>query len=155
MAESTVRRRIDWLVREGYVQISALTDPLKIGFPVWVTAEVQAELRSRDRLAEELAAFPEVSFIAVTTGPFNIQFTAVFRSNEHFDGFMSHQLAKLPGIRHIVTATILRLAKRTFAYGVPVDDGRAPRVLADGRGGISGPRRRPRGLGVAVAPRKS
>jgi Lrp/AsnC family transcriptional regulator for asnA, asnC and gidA len=119
VAESTVRRRIDWLTGEGYIQISALTDPLKIGFPVWVVVEVQVDLPEIENVTEALAALPEVFFIGVTTGAFDIFFTAVFRTNDDLYHFISRKLARIPGIRHTATSSILRLAKRTFAYGVP------------------------------------
>jgi Lrp/AsnC family transcriptional regulator for asnA, asnC and gidA len=133
VAESTVRRRIDWLRREGYIQIAAQTDPFKIGFNVWVMGEVDTELRHRDHVAEELARLPEVSFAAVTTGPFDILFTALFQSNEGLDEFLSKELARIRGITHVTTVNILRLTKRTFAYGVPTTSGRASRT-----GGPSG-----------------
>jgi Lrp/AsnC family transcriptional regulator, regulator for asnA, asnC and gidA len=119
VAESTVRRRIDWLIREGYIEISALTDPLKIGFPVWVVVEIQVDLPQIETVTDALTRLPEVFFIGVTTGAFDIFFTAVFRSNDELYHFISRELAKIPGIRHTATSSILRLAKRTFAYGVP------------------------------------
>jgi DNA-binding Lrp family transcriptional regulator len=136
VAESTVRRRIDWLRREGYIQIAAQTDPFKIGFSVWIMGGVETELRYRDHVAEELARRPEVSFAAVTTGPFGILFTALFQSNEALDTFLSKELGKIRGIRHVATVNILRLTKRTFAYGVPAaTDGKVPPVRLHGAGG--------------------
>jgi Lrp/AsnC family transcriptional regulator for asnA, asnC and gidA len=135
VAESTVRRRIDWLRREGYIQIAAQTDPFKIGFSVWIMGGLQTELRYRDQVAEELARRPEVSSAAVTTGPFSILFTALFQSNEGLDNFLSRELGKIRGITHVATVNILRLTKRTFAYGVPAADGRmAPRDRPLGAG---------------------
>ena len=58
LTESTVRRRIDALIREEYIQIVALTDPLKIGFSVWVLVQAQVDLKYLDKVADELAKFP-------------------------------------------------------------------------------------------------
>ena len=121
VAESTVRRRIEALTREGYIQIAARTDPFKVGFTAWAVGEVQTDLRQREAVARRLAKCPEVSWVALTTGTFQLLFTAVFRSNEEFDAFITTTLARIPGIQHVTTASILRLMKRTFAYGVPVD----------------------------------
>jgi Lrp/AsnC family transcriptional regulator for asnA, asnC and gidA len=121
VAESTVRRRINWLTREGYIQIVALTEPFKVGFTTWAMGEVQTVLRQRDAVARRLARCPEISFVAVTTGVYDILFTAVFRSSEEFDTFITKELSRIPGIKHVTTASILRLTKRTFAYGVPTD----------------------------------
>ncbi len=136
VAESTVRRRIDWLIREGYIQVAALTDPLRIGFPVWVVVEIQVELPEIESVTAALAGLPEVFFIGVTTGAFDIFFTAVFRSNDELYEFISRKLARIPGIRHTATSSILRLAKRTFAYGVPGldhDEHPAPEAQPTGR----------------------
>jgi Lrp/AsnC family transcriptional regulator for asnA, asnC and gidA len=119
VSESTVRRRIDWLTEQRYIQISAICDPIRIGFSIWIIVQLQVDLSEIETVSKELAELPEVFFIATTTGAFNIYFTGVFTSNEHVYNFMTTKLAAYRGIRNSSSYTILRLAKRTFALADP------------------------------------
>jgi len=53
--ESTVRHRLNRLVRGGIVEFAALTNPLKLGYQIWAIIEVQAELRKIRPVAQQLA----------------------------------------------------------------------------------------------------
>ncbi len=119
VSESTVRRRIDWLTENKFIQISAICDPIRIGFSIWIIVQLQVDLSEIEVVAKELAQLPEVFFIATTTGAFNIYFTGVFTSNEHVYHFMTTKLAAYRGIKNSSSYTILRLAKRTFALADP------------------------------------
>lgn len=127
VSESTVRRRIDWLTEEGYIRITAVCDPIRVGFAIWVIIQLQVDLSEIESVSGDLAQCPEVSFIATTTGAFNIYFTGAFVSNEHLYDFMTTKLAKYRGIRNSASFTILRLDKRTFVLPDPREMAAAPR----------------------------
>ncbi len=115
--ESTVRRRIKSLIRHGVLKIIGVTDPFKLGFAVWVVIGLQVDPPRIDAVASEVARLPEVAFVAVTTGATDIWINAMFRSNEEVYGFISRRLGQIRGIRKCETATVLRIKKRSFAYG--------------------------------------
>lgn len=114
VAESTVRRRIDWLVKQGVVQITAQTDPLKIGYPVWIVGQVEIEVGSAEEVVEAIAKFPEVTFIAITTGAYDALFTAIFRNTGELYKFCNGPLTSIKGIRKVESSLVLRLVKRQF-----------------------------------------
>jgi Lrp/AsnC family transcriptional regulator for asnA, asnC and gidA len=118
VTESTIRRRIEWLIARGYIQIVALTEPLKLGYTVWVIVQVKVDLALIDTAAEALARMPTVSYVAVTTGAFDILFTAHFRSHADLHAFITQDLARIEGIISTGTSIILHLTKRSFEYGV-------------------------------------
>jgi Lrp/AsnC family transcriptional regulator for asnA, asnC and gidA len=117
VGESTVRRRIQALIRDGYLKILGITDPFRLGFAVWVVIALQVDPPRIDGVANEVAAMPEVAFVAVTTGSNDIWVHAMFKSNEEVYGFISRRLGQIRGIRKCETATVLRITKRSFAYG--------------------------------------
>jgi DNA-binding Lrp family transcriptional regulator len=86
------------------------------------SVELDVELPRIESVANEIARMPEVVFVCVTTGASDIFFTAVFRSNDDVYHFISRRLARIKGVRNTSTSSILRVMKRTMAYGVP--DGR-------------------------------
>lgn len=120
-SESTVRRRIDHLVKSKVVQFTALTDPHKLGFTFWVLLGIEADLDKIEAIAKRIAAFPEVFFLGITTGEYDLLLAAVFRSNDELYRFVTERLGKIKGIRRTFMSNVLRLVKRTFAYGLPAE----------------------------------
>src|SRR3989441_5424291 len=66
--ESTVRHRLNRLMEHRIIEFSAVTNPLRLGYHLWVIIEIQAQLPKVQSVARRLAAAPEVSFVAITTG---------------------------------------------------------------------------------------
>lgn len=117
IGESTVRRRIHSLIRQGYLKIIGIADPFKLGFAVWVVIGLEVDPPRIDDVASEVARMPEVAFVAITTGVTDIWVNAMFRSNDDVYAFLSKRLGQIRGIRKCETATVLRITKRSFAYG--------------------------------------
>ena len=66
-----------------------------------------------------LARLPEVFFLGIATGGFDVVAAAVFRSNEHLYELMTKRLARIAGIQRTSTLGIVRIVKRAYAYPVP------------------------------------
>jgi Lrp/AsnC family transcriptional regulator for asnA, asnC and gidA len=135
VAETTVRNRIDRLVREGIMQCGVWTDPLKIGYQTYAIVQIQVDPPRLEQVADELARYPEVFFLGVTTGAFDVVAAAVFRSNDHLYELMTKRLARVAGIQRTSTLGIVRIVKRAYAYPVPPagSDEPAPRRTAPAR----------------------
>jgi Lrp/AsnC family transcriptional regulator for asnA, asnC and gidA len=144
MPESTVRHRMNRLVRSRVIEFAAVTDPLKLGYQIWAILEIQAEMPKVRNVARRLAATPQVYFVGITTGSFDILAAAVFKSNEELLDFITHRLSTIPGIIRTSTSSILELVKRSMTIGLPGDVGaigsrtpgariRKPRKQTEGR----------------------
>jgi DNA-binding Lrp family transcriptional regulator len=111
--ESTVRRRIDELRRAGLLYFEIDLDSRAFGMNVYVTFWLSVEPARLDEAGHALAAHPEVPFAAATTGPANLVSTALFRDTDHLYEYLTGELARLPGVRSVETAPIIRTVKRT------------------------------------------
>jgi Lrp/AsnC family transcriptional regulator for asnA, asnC and gidA len=92
---------------------------MRIGFSTWVLFQLQVELHAIEDVAEGLAQLPEVTFVAVTTGAFDILCTAIFRSTDELYHFMTQKLPSFEAIKGSTSSSVLRITKRTFAFGDP------------------------------------
>ena len=117
--ESTVRHRLNRLVRHGVVEFAAVTNPLRLGYQVWAIIEIQGEASRIPAVAQQLAKAPEVYFVGITTGRCDIFASAVFRSNDELLNFLTTRLAKIRGITRTSTSTVLEVVKRALALSVP------------------------------------
>jgi DNA-binding Lrp family transcriptional regulator len=118
VGEASVRKRIARMRRDKVIQFQARVDPLKIGYQVYAVMEIQAEPPAVERVAERLARLPEIYFLGVCTGGFDIFAAAVFRSNEHLYAFLTKRLNLIPGISRTSTSSIVRVVRREFRFPV-------------------------------------
>jgi Lrp/AsnC family transcriptional regulator, regulator for asnA, asnC and gidA len=114
VAEGTVRKRIERLLRNKTVQIAAWVDPLKVGYQHYAIIEIELRLADMERAIQRVAALPEVYFLGVCAGSHRLVASAVFRSNEHFHEFMTRRLARVPGIRSTSTLNVTKIVKRQY-----------------------------------------
>ncbi len=131
MPESTIRHRLNRLVRHGILEFAAVTNPLLMGYPVWAIIEIQGEPSRIRSVARQLARAPEVYFVGITTGRCDIFASAVFRSNEELLDFLTTRLAKIQGITRTSTSTVLDIVKRALALSAPEPrgaQGRSPKT---------------------------
>jgi Lrp/AsnC family transcriptional regulator, regulator for asnA, asnC and gidA len=135
VAEGTVRKRLDRLIREEVIQIGAWADPLKIGYQNYAVFMMHVELREFKRVAERLAKMPEIFFLGTCTGAFDVFATACFRSLEHLHEFMTTRLARVHGIQRVSTSSVTRVMKRDYSF-------RVTPAGADGANLTAAPRRR-------------
>lgn len=112
IAEATVRKRIDRLVREKVIRVRAWVDPLKIGYHLNVSIEIRVNPPDIENVAERLAAVPEIYFLGICLGAFDILATAILRSNEDMYEFLTKRLTKVPGITHTASTIVIRVVKR-------------------------------------------
>ncbi len=119
MPESTVRHRLNRLVRERTIEFVAMTNPLQLGYDIWALFDVHVEMPKVRLVAQQLAERPEINFVGITTGAFDIFAAGVFRSNEHLLEFITNRLGQMPGIVRVSTSSVLQVVKRAMSFGVP------------------------------------
>jgi len=113
--ESTARNKLKRLETLGVLNFSVVTDPLKLGYNIWVIMMIDVALSEIRSASAALTAFPDVYFVAITAGRYNIQVSAVFPSNTDFLQFLSERISRINGIKAIHSHTVLSVEKRQMA----------------------------------------
>lgn len=116
LSEAAVRQRVQRLVEGGVVQIVAVTDPLQVGF----TRQAMVGLRADGdlaALADALAALPEVDYVVITAGSFDVLVEIVCEDDEHLLSLLNTSIRTLPGVRETETFVYLRLHKQLYNWG--------------------------------------
>lgn len=121
LPESTVRNRLARLTESGILECVAMTNPLKLGYQLWVMISIQVDLTRLDEAARRLSEVPEIYFVAITTSGYEIAASGVFRSNEEFLAFITDTLAGIPGVTHSVTYNVLKVYKRSMNVLPPAE----------------------------------
>lgn len=114
--EATVRYRVRRLTDSGLLRITALVEPERLGYNLTAVISLQAEAESVPVIAETLAEYPEVMYVVITTGDYDIILTATFLDRDGLYHFLTQRLAKIPGVRRSNTAMGLQIVKRDFEW---------------------------------------
>ena len=68
ISEATVRSRLKRLIDGGYIQIVAVSNPLKLGFNITGDLYIHVEMKKIDKVIQELRKIKELWYIVMTTG---------------------------------------------------------------------------------------
>jgi Lrp/AsnC family transcriptional regulator, regulator for asnA, asnC and gidA len=109
--ERTIRKRIERLVSEGVVRLTAILEPRAFGYMTAadIFLEVSADLEQA--LLDRLMAMPEVTYIALGQETNEISIEARFKDNEALREFLGRTLPGIRGvtvIRYTLVPRILR-----------------------------------------------
>ncbi|GAA4625510.1 Lrp/AsnC family transcriptional regulator [Cellulomonas oligotrophica] len=116
LSEAAVRQRVQRLQDAGVIQVVAVTDPMQVGFRRQAMIGVRAD-GDLTALAESLAAVPEVDYVVVTAGSFDVLVEVVCEDDEHLLRVLNESVRTLPGVRESETFVYLRLHKQLYNWG--------------------------------------
>jgi Lrp/AsnC family transcriptional regulator for asnA, asnC and gidA len=117
VSEGTVRQRFQRLVSAGALQIVGVADPLKIGFHSMAMIGINVAIASSrpiSDVADDIALFPEVSYVLMSTGGFDLLAEVILESNTKLVEFLQEKLHRVPGVIKTETFMILRVYKMKF-----------------------------------------
>jgi Lrp/AsnC family transcriptional regulator for asnA, asnC and gidA len=116
VSEAAVRARTNRLVDRGILQIVGVADPDKLGFQQALIG-IRCEPGRLLEVAEALASMPEVDYVVVTAGRFDVLIETVAEDNEGLLHFLAERLQRVEGVRDTETFSYLRLVKQTYQFG--------------------------------------
>nr|WP_244890630.1 Lrp/AsnC family transcriptional regulator [Cellulomonas marina] len=116
LSEAAVRQRVQRLVESGVMQIVAVTDPLGVGFARQAMIGVRAD-GDTEALAAALAEMPEVDYVVVTAGGFDVLAEVVCEDDDHLLEVLNRKIRPLPGVRSTETFVYLKLHKQLYNWG--------------------------------------
>ncbi len=116
LSEAAVRQRVQRLTESGVIQIVAVTDPLMLGFRRMAMIGLKAEGDLRV-VANDIAAIPEVSYVVVVSGSFDLMMEVVCEDDDHLLALLNDTVRSIPGVRTTESFTYLKLFKQTYAWG--------------------------------------
>jgi len=117
VSEAAVRARTNRLVERGIIQVVGVTDPLKLGFHQQAMIGVRCERNRLLDVAEAVSAFPEVDYVVITAGTFDLLIEVVCEDNEALLQFLTEKLRAVDGVRDTETFVYLRMVKQTYQWG--------------------------------------
>lgn len=109
---STIRKRYNRLVEDDILRVYGRVNSERIGTVVY--AQILIIVRSpklMDSILDQIAECPEVSFLAMTTGNYNIEADAMCRDSNHLNQLVYERISKIEGIDFVKTNIYLGIRK--------------------------------------------
>ncbi len=116
LSEAAVRQRVTRLTESGVVQIVAVTNPLQMGFvrQAMIGIRADGDLRA---VAEAVGRLPDVDYVVITAGSFDLLAEIVCEDDEHLLDVLSSGIRSIAGVRSTETFVYMSLVKQTYTWG--------------------------------------
>ena len=115
LSEAAVRQRVQRLLDAGVMQVVAVTDPLSLGLRRMALIGVRVE-GDTSVVAEKLEAVPEIDYLVVTAGSFDLLCEVVVEGDAALLE-LTNRIRSVAGVRSTETFIYLGLMKQTYAWG--------------------------------------
>lgn len=116
LSEAAARQRVQRLTDTGVMQIVAVTDPMRLGFhrQAMLGIRVSGDTRS---VADRLAALPEVSYVVLSAGSFDIVTEVVCENDDALIELLNDKVRSIEGVTELETFVYLQLKKQKYDWG--------------------------------------
>ncbi|MET8992743.1 Lrp/AsnC family transcriptional regulator [Nonomuraea wenchangensis] len=114
-SESTVKRRVESLVRRGCLRFRTLTEPEVLGYALEFMLWLEVEPGLLERAGRQLAAHPGTRYLSATTGRFNLAAQVALRHYGALFRYLTDDVGSLPGLRAADVTLQLTTLKRAWA----------------------------------------
>ncbi len=107
----TIRTRFNRLISDGTVNIIGRVDPEKVGFRSYAHIAVFVRPATlKEKVAQRIAKMPEVSFLAMTSGDYDLEVDVMCRDNNHLVEFVN-DISKIEGVYQTKTTIYFKVYK--------------------------------------------
>ena len=116
VSETTIRTRYRNLVEEGIIRSVGIVDPYALGFQAPALIGATVEPGMVDQVARAIADIPEVSYLVMTLGSFDLIIEVFCRDLPHFTHLLTEQIRMIPGVSSTETLMIARSYKLSYRW---------------------------------------
>lgn len=117
LSEGAVRRRVKRLTEDGIMQIVGIVEPRLMDWNAAGMIGVNVQSGHLERAAEAIGSFPEVTYLFMASGGFDLFVEVFCRDREHFVEFLNQKLQQAPGVTRTETFMILKMYKMSYRWG--------------------------------------
>ncbi len=116
LSEAAVRQRVQKLTESGVMQVVAVTDPMQLGFYRQAMIGIRVT-GDATHVADVLTAIPEVDYVVLTAGSFDILAEVVCENDDDLITLLNTRIRGIEGVLSTETFVYLRLQKQFYNWG--------------------------------------
>jgi len=121
VSEATVRSRLNRLTKEGYIQIVAVSNPLKLGFNIVGLLKIYVDVKKIDNVSKELGKIHQIWYIVHVTGSSEIFAEFNAKSIDDLNQRITKRVYKIDGVIKTETSLVLDYIKRRYDWKTGIE----------------------------------
>lgn len=107
----TIRTRVNKLIEDRTISIVGRVDPDKVGFHSYAHIAVYIRPATmKEQVAQKISILPEVSFLALTSGDYDLEVDVMCRDNDHLVDFVN-KISSFKGVYQTKTTIYFKVYK--------------------------------------------
>ena len=115
ISEASVRQRVARLLRTNVIQIVAVSSPLDLGL-IWAQVHLRVEGERLEAVAAEVAELPQVDYVSICAGSFDIIVGIVAHDREELMDVIVDHVRTIPGIVQAEFLLHLKVLKDNYEW---------------------------------------
>ncbi len=128
ISERAIRYRIDRMVQEGVIQISAVVNPESFGLTINADVWIEVESDQILEVAKKLAVYDNVRYVACGIGQNDISIQLVAKDAAEVYHFVTDVVRKVSGVRKTTTSIVPIILKDVYQWRIPEKAAKTPAV---------------------------
>jgi Lrp/AsnC family transcriptional regulator for asnA, asnC and gidA len=125
ISERAVRYRIQRMLDNHIIQITAVVNPKTVGLGVVADVWLLCDSDSIQDVANKMADFENVSYVACSIGETDVSVQVLARDTAEVYRFVTEVIGKVPGVRKTTTSIVPLVLKDVYQWRIP------PSMLAE------------------------
>src|SRR5512141_1221286 len=134
ISERAVRYRIDRMVEEGVIRVSAVAKPQAFGLTTIADVWMEVESDRIIEVAKKMAEFDNISYVACGIGESDVSIQIVAKDTAEIYHFVTEVVRKVPGVRKTTTSIVPLVLKDVYQWRIPE---RVVKEIAEGKSAAS------------------
>jgi len=119
ISERAVRYRIDRMVNDGVISISAVARPQAFGLTTIADIWMEVESDHILEVAKRMAEFDNVSYVACGIGESDVSIQIVAKDTAEIYQFVTEVVRKIPGVRKTTSSIVPLIIKDVYQCRIP------------------------------------
>ena len=115
ISKTTVRYRMQRLIKEEYIEIAAVIDPMKLGNGIEGSIRIRADIKQMQEVSQALKQIPELFYVVRVSG--NVDFDTTFFVKTMQDAcILIDRINIIEGVIDTDMLTVLEYVKERYDY---------------------------------------
>ena len=119
VSERAVRYRIERMIEEDVIRLSAVVRPEALGLPIRADVWLEVESDRIREVAQKMAEYENVTYVACSIGENDISIQVVAKDTDEVYRFVTETVRKVPGVRRTTTSIVPLILKDVYQWRAP------------------------------------
>ena len=119
VSERAVRYRIERMIEEDVIRLSAVVRPEALGLPIRADVWLEVESDRIREVAQKMAEYENVTYVACSIGENDVSIQLVAKDTDEIYRFVTESIRKVPGVRRTTTSIVPLIIKDVYQWRAP------------------------------------